>query len=89
MEITSYSSFGVELNIPAELLIEANLELGTEMSVFIADGMLLIAATDAEFSLTGELGCFMDELGYDPELIFTVTDEPQWPWSGKSGDDDE
>jgi antitoxin component of MazEF toxin-antitoxin module len=73
----TYSSLGAELNIPAELLIEAGLELGTEVSVIIADGVLVISAAepDLQRSLTDELSCIMEELGYDPEQIYTVTED--------------
>jgi hypothetical protein len=36
--------------------------------------MVIIAAADEECrrDLTDELGCFMEELGYDPQLIESV-----------------
>jgi hypothetical protein len=75
MENRTYTSLGAELNIPAEMIIGAALELDAELSVLSANGMLLIASAERERQrdLTDALSCFMEEIGYDPEEIYSVT----------------
>jgi antitoxin component of MazEF toxin-antitoxin module len=93
MEITKYSSLGTELNIPAALLIGAGLDAGAELSVLSADGMLIIAATEPEHQreLTDELSCFMEELGFDPEEIYSVAESGDCggDYDGSDNDDDD
>jgi len=70
-----YTTEGEEVNIPLELLQVADICAGGKISVLTSDGMLIIAATSDERQrdLTDELGCFMSELGYEPECIETLT----------------
>jgi hypothetical protein len=72
-ECGGYTSDGDELNIPARLLCEAGIPAGSGVSVLSAEGMLIIAAggDGMQSDLTDELGCFMAELGYDPESVET------------------
>jgi len=69
-----YSTEGSEINIPLELLNESDIPAGNEISVLSCSGMLIIAAVSngLQRDLTDELGCFMAELGYDPESVETV-----------------
>jgi hypothetical protein len=78
MEIKTYSTDSGELNIASELLINAGVTTGSDISVLVADGALIIvAAEDIQREITDELACFMEEIGYDPEEIFTVQDEDE------------
>jgi hypothetical protein len=70
-----YTTEGDEINLPEKLLTGCGVPLGSEISVLSADGMLIIAVTgddERQCDLTDELGCFMEELGFDPELVQTV-----------------
>ena len=69
-----YSVEGDEINIPWKLLHDADILAGSEISILSSNGMLIIAvASDGlQRDLTDELGCFMAELGYDPESVETV-----------------
>jgi antitoxin component of MazEF toxin-antitoxin module len=69
-----YTAEGDAINIPLGLLKAAGLKAGSEISVLSSDGMLIIAATgdDSLRDLTDELGCFMAELGHDPESVETL-----------------
>jgi hypothetical protein len=78
MEIKTYSTDSGELNIASELLISAGVTLGSDISVLVADGALIIvAAEDIQREITDEIGCFMEEIGCDPEAIFTLCDEDE------------
>ena len=68
-----YTSDGDDINIPLELLRESGIRTGSEISVLFSDGMLIIAAVSGgrQRDLTDELGCFMAEIGYDPESVET------------------
>jgi len=68
-----YINEGDVINIPLELMQAAGIQVGSELSVLYAEGMMVIAACDGkQRDLTDELGCFMAELGYDPESVETV-----------------
>jgi hypothetical protein len=78
MEIKTYSTNNGELNIASELLISAGVTPGSDISVLVPNGMLIIvAAEDIQSEITDELTCFMEEIGYDPEVIFTVQNEDE------------
>jgi hypothetical protein len=78
MEIKTYSTSNGELNIASELLISAGVTPVSDISVLVSKGMLVIvAAEDIQQEITDELSCFMVEIGYDPEEIFTVQDEDE------------
>lgn len=63
-ECGGYRSDGDELNIPARLLCEAMIPVGTDISVLSADGaLLIIAAEESLDELPLELTCFLGELG--------------------------
>ena len=85
-----YSTQGANLNVPVDWLLDAGLPLGSKLSVLIADGMLILAAAEAEHQrdLTDELSCVMEELGHDPEIIFTVSDGSD-EYDSEAGDDDD
>ncbi len=70
-----YTTEGDDINLPAKLLQDSGVPLGSEISVLASEGMLIIAVTGdgRQRDLTDELGCFMNELGYDPELVQTVS----------------
>ena len=66
-ECSGYTSDDDELNIPANLLCEAALPAGIDISVLAADGVLLIVAAKDELEdLPQELQCFLHELGVYP-----------------------
>ena len=69
-----YTAEGETINLPPELLNNAGISLGSDISVLSSDGMLIIAVTGGghQRDLTDELGCFMAELGYDPESVETL-----------------
>ena len=66
-----YTTENNMINLPLELLEAADIETGSAISVLSSDGMMIIAVTsgDIQRDLTDELGCFMAELGYDPESV--------------------
>jgi hypothetical protein len=69
-----YSIDGMEINIPFKQLNDAKIPMGSEISVLSSEGMLIIAVASGglQRDLTDELGCFMAELGYDPQSVETV-----------------
>lgn len=69
-----YATEGSGINIPLERLNGADIPAGNEISVLSCSGMLIIAAVSngLQRDFTDELGCFMAELGYDPESVETV-----------------
>jgi len=69
-----YTTEGGSINIPLELIRGAGIRPGSMISVLSSDGMLIIAATDdgRQSDLTDELGCFMAELGHDPEKVESI-----------------
>lgn len=69
-----YTTEGDTINIPLELLEATGIKTGSDISVLSSDGMMIIAVTDGERQrdLTDELGCFMAELGHDPECVETL-----------------
>jgi hypothetical protein len=74
-EQINYTAQGEILNIPEEILLGAGLPQGSELSVLLSDGMLIIAGahnTERLQSLTDELSCVMEELGYDPDEIYSA-----------------
>lgn len=63
-ECSGYRSDSDELNIPAQLMCEAAIPTGTDITVLAADGALLIIAAENELEdLPLELSCFLGELG--------------------------
>jgi hypothetical protein len=90
-DVRTYTSLGAEMNIPSELIIGAGIELGAELSVLTADGLLLIAAAESEHlrDLTDELGCFMREQGFEPEETYSVTEADYYDNDDDYDDDDE
>jgi hypothetical protein len=69
-----YTVSGGVINLPIKLLNDAGIPLGNEISVLSSDGVLIVAAANGgrQRDLTDELGCFMAELGCDPECVETV-----------------
>ncbi len=63
-ECSGYTSNGGELNLPPQLLCEAGISTGTDVTILSADGALLIIAAENELEdLPLELRCFLEELG--------------------------
>ena len=69
-----YTNDGDVINIPGSLMKDAGIWVGSKISVLSSKGMLIIAtASEGRLrDLTDELGCFMAELGYDPEIVETL-----------------
>ena len=69
-----YTTDGDDINIPLWMLGETGIPVGSEISVLRSDGMLIIAAISGghQRDLTDELGCFMTEIGHDPEIVETI-----------------
>jgi hypothetical protein len=76
----NYTVEGHQINIPAKLLAGAGISPENGLSVLSSDGVLIIVAASRGYQrdLTDELGCFLEELGYDPETVETV--EPVIPF---------
>jgi bifunctional DNA-binding transcriptional regulator/antitoxin component of YhaV-PrlF toxin-antitoxin module len=70
----NYTTDGEDVNIPARFLAGAGIAPGSEISVLSADGALVIAAAanGMQRDFTDEIGCFLEELGYDPETVDTA-----------------
>ena len=65
-----YTSEEPELNLPADLLAEASIPVGEEITVLVADGALLIVPTTEDLlELPVELCCLLNELGISPLSI--------------------
>jgi hypothetical protein len=77
-ERTGYTTDGDELSIPAALLQNAGIPLDNAFSVLSAEGVLVIAAAanGLQRDFTDEIGCFLEELGYDPDTVETVNPLP-------------
>jgi len=69
-----YTTAGAEINIPLKLMTEAAIPAGSEISALSSAKMPVIAAVNdgLQRDLTDEPGCFMAELGYDPESVETA-----------------
>jgi len=69
-----YTTEGSTINIPLDTLRSARINPGSRISVLSSDGMLIIAVTGGgrQRDLADELGCFMAELGYDPDNVETL-----------------
>jgi antitoxin component of MazEF toxin-antitoxin module len=75
MKNVHYQSTGSTINIPIAVFEDAGLPLGGDISVLVSDGMFVIAATTAErqTDLTDAFSCLMEELGYDPDHVETIS----------------
>jgi antitoxin component of MazEF toxin-antitoxin module len=74
-----FNTLGEEVNIPAKLLEAAGLELGVKLSVLISGKTLILATTEEDYQrdLTDELSCLMEEIGLDPDYIYSFTDSDE------------
>lgn len=69
-ECAGYTSDGDALNIPAKLLSDAEIPMGEDISILVADGALVIvAAEEALEELPIELCCLLNELGVSPMSV--------------------
>ena len=69
---SGYTSDSDELNIPARLLADASIPMGQDIAVLVAEGALLIVATQELLEdLPVELCCLLNELGISPLTIFS------------------
>lgn len=69
---SGYTSDSDDLNIPARLLADASIPMGEDVSVLVAEGALLIVATEKVLEdLPVELCCLLNELGISPLTIFS------------------
>jgi hypothetical protein len=78
--VKAYTAEGDAINIPLKLLENAGIPPDNAISVLSSDGVLIIAAANCghQRDLTDELGCFLEELGFDPETVETI--EPAIPF---------
>ena len=82
-ECSGYTCDGDELNIPPQILCEAGIPVGANVTVLSADGALVIIAAEDELEdLPLELRCFLSELGISilsmfqaPGIFHTWKDE--------------
>lgn len=71
-----YTSSGEDLNIPAQLLSDANISIGGDVSILVADGALVLVAAEDECDddLPVELCALLNELGVSPLSVRVMTE---------------
>lgn len=69
---SGYTSDSDDLNIPARLLADASIPMGEDITVLVAEGALLIVATEELLDeLPAELCCLLNDLGISPLTVLS------------------
>lgn len=69
---SGYTSDSDDLNIPARLLADASIPMGEDVTVLVAEGALLIVATEELLDeLPVELCCLLNDLGISPQTVLS------------------